>query len=156
MPVSVRAATRDDLDFLADSHRLAHDTIADARGGALDTQLHKLSEPLTESFGALLAADAVELLVGELDGTPVGYAVLQRKPLPDGTELGSIDGMWVHADARGVGVGAALMAEITVIATEWGCIGLDSRALPGDRVTKNFFESFGLKARAIHVHRALS
>ena len=35
-----------------------------------------------------------------------------------------------------------------------GCIGIDSRALPGDRETKNFFESFGLKARLLTVHRS--
>ena len=34
-----------------------------------------------------------------------------------------------------------------------GCFGVDSLALPGDRHTKNFFESFGLVARAIVVHR---
>ena len=37
-----------------------------------------------------------------------------------------------------------------------GCFGVDSLALPGDRHTKNFFESFGLVARAIIVHRSLS
>jgi hypothetical protein len=36
-----------------------------------------------------------------------------------------------------------------------GCFGVDSLALPGDRHTKNFFESFGLVARAIVVHRKL-
>lgn len=40
-------------------------------------------------------------------------------------------------------------------ATVAGAIGVDSLALPGDRGTKNFFESFGLKARAIVVHRAI-
>ena len=35
-----------------------------------------------------------------------------------------------------------------------GCFGVDSLALPGDRHTKNFFESFGLVARAIVVHRS--
>jgi hypothetical protein len=39
--------------------------------------------------------------------------------------------------------------------TERGCMGVDSLALPGDRHTKNFFESFGLVARAIVVHRPL-
>ena len=37
-----------------------------------------------------------------------------------------------------------------------GCFGVDSLALPGDRHSKNFFESFGLVARAIIVHRPLS
>lgn len=35
------------------------------------------------------------------------------------------------------------------------CIGVDALALPGHRDTKNFFESFGLVARAIVVHRSL-
>ena len=42
---------------------------------------------------------------------------------------------------------------------EWcrsrGCVGIDAVALPGDRHTKNFFETFGLTARAIVVHRNL-
>ena len=33
--------------------------------------------------------------------------------------------------------------------------GIDGFALPGDRETKNFFERFGLTARAILVHRSL-
>ena len=40
-------------------------------------------------------------------------------------------------------------------ATERGCFGIESMALPGNRETKNFFERFGLVARAIVVHRAL-
>ena len=33
---------------------------------------------------------------------------------------------------------------------------MDSLALPGDRATKNFFETHGLVARAITVHRRLT
>ena len=40
-------------------------------------------------------------------------------------------------------------------ATAAGAIGVDALALPGDRATKNFFETFGLKARAIVVHLSL-
>jgi hypothetical protein len=40
-------------------------------------------------------------------------------------------------------------------ASDAGAIGIDALALPGDRATKNFFETFGLKARAIVVHRSL-
>ena len=36
-----------------------------------------------------------------------------------------------------------------------GCDGIDAVALPGDRATKNFFESHGLVARAIIAHRSL-
>ena len=38
-------------------------------------------------------------------------------------------------------------------AHERGCVGIDALRLPGNRDTKNFFERFGLTARAIVVHR---
>ena len=52
-------------------------------------------------------------------------------------------------------MGEAMLDLCLEWATSGGCIGLDSLALPGDRQTKNFFESFGLVARAIIVHRRL-
>jgi hypothetical protein len=45
------------------------------------------------------------------------------------------------------------------LVTEWAAsndaTGLDAIALPGMRDTKNFFERFGLTARAITVHKKL-
>jgi hypothetical protein len=48
-----------------------------------------------------------------------------------------------------------LLDAVIAWATGRKCIGIDSLALPGNRETKNFFESFGLVARAIVVHRPL-
>ena len=48
------------------------------------------------------------------------------------------------------------MEEVLAWASAAGADGVDSIALPGDRVTKNFFERFGLTARALQVHRRLS
>jgi hypothetical protein len=39
--------------------------------------------------------------------------------------------------------------------TERGCTGIDAHALPGNRDTKNFFETFGFTARLLVVHRSL-
>ena len=47
------------------------------------------------------------------------------------------------------------MDAMVVWCRERGCIGIDGLALPGNRETKNFFETFGLVARAIVVHRPL-
>ena len=47
------------------------------------------------------------------------------------------------------------MDDLVAWCRDRGCVGVDSLALPGDRATKNFFESFGLVARAIVVHRPL-
>ena len=66
-----------------------------------------------------------------------------------------VSDLWVHPKARGIGLGSALMQDALEIASSSGCVGIDARALPGDRATKNFFESFGLVARTIEVHRAI-
>ena len=57
--------------------------------------------------------------------------------------------------ALALAVVGALAAPRVAHAQDAGAVGIDSLALPGDRETKNFFETFGLKARAIVVHRSL-
>ena len=47
------------------------------------------------------------------------------------------------------------MDAVLAWARERGCIGIDSLALPGNRDTKNFFETFGFTARLLVVHRKL-
>ena len=95
------------------------------------------------------------VLVGTLDGSVVGYALVRVEPLADGGELAVLDDIYVEADARGVGVGELLLDS----AIDWSrarrCAGIDSLALPGMRDTKNFFEAAGMVARAIVVHKRL-
>ena len=64
-----------------------------------------------------------------------------------------VDDLYVEPEARGVGVGEAMMDARPRLGGERGCVGVDALALPGNRATKNFFETFGLVARAIVVHR---
>ena len=65
--------------------------------------------------------------------------------------------IYVDPDAREVGVGEAMMDRGAGVVRGPGLSsGVDAVALPGDRATKNFFERFGLTARAIVVHRALT
>lgn len=154
--VSVRLATPTDLDFIVASHESAHAARHDARGGAVDTLLFSHTEAREAPWERYLdAPDSRALLVGEIDGHAVGFAAVELVDLGDEFSMASITSLWVHDRARGVGVGSALMTEIEAIAHRWGAGGLDSRALPGDRATKNFFESFGLVARSISVHRPL-
>ncbi len=156
LAITIRPASSDDLAFVVAAHQRAHNAQQDARGGRLDTLLHGHVDVGVSHWETYLGApDDRLLLIGELDGVAVGYSAIERTALGDGTVIASIASLWVHEDARGVGVGAALMAAIEAHASSWGADGLDSRALPGDRVSKNFFESFGLVARAIHVHRPL-
>ena len=94
-------------------------------------------------------------VVGTIDGVPVGYGASRLVDLADGTVLSEVSDLYVDPEARGVGVGEAMMDLLVAHATEAGAVGIDSLALPGDRETKNFFETFGLTARAIVVHRSL-
>ena len=95
-------------------------------------------------------------MVGTVDGAVVGYGVIRLVALHDGAVLGRVTDIYVTPEARGVGVGEAMMDELLDWARGRGCVGVDSLALPGDRDTKNFFETHGLVARAITVHRALA
>jgi GNAT superfamily N-acetyltransferase len=97
-----------------------------------------------------------EVLVGELDGVAVAYGVVRVEVLEDGGKLGVVDDVYVEPGARELGLGEMIMDRMLEWCRSRGCFGVDSLALPGDRSTKNFFESFGLVARAIVVHKPLS
>ena len=64
-----------------------------------------------------------------------------------------VDDIFTEEAARGVGVGEAMMDLLIAWCEEHRCTGIDAVALPGNRATKNFFERYGLTARAILVHR---
>ena len=66
-----------------------------------------------------------------------------------------IDDIFVEDEARGVGVGEAMMADLVAWCTEQGCVGIDAMALPGHRATKNFFEESGFTARKLVMHHVL-
>lgn len=152
--VDVRPAEPADVTALAEAHRLAQAAVVDARGGPLDTLLKGRGEPIEDTFSADLDDRHAFVRVGTADGAFVGYCVMTVEVLRTDETLAVVTDLWVHPDARGVGVGYALMRDAEDRARSLGCLGIDARALPGDRSTKNFFESFGLVARAIEVHRA--
>lgn len=150
-----RPATGDDAARLAQLARAAIEELSAERGGAVWQRHSARPEPVESGFEVDLAAEGTLVLVGTIGGSTVGYAVVDEQPLLDGAPLAVIRDLYVEPDARGVGVGAALMDAIVAWAGERHCVGLDALALPGSRATKNFFESFGLVARAIVVHRDL-
>lgn len=106
-------------------------------------------------FQRLLETGSVRAWVGDLDGATVGFAAARLVELADGTSLAEIDALYVLPEARGVGLGEALMDEVLAWAAGAGAAAVDAVALPGDRVTKNFFERYGMTARALQVHRRL-
>jgi ribosomal protein S18 acetylase RimI-like enzyme len=145
------------VEDLSDIERVAEEiaaTMVDQRGGALFLR-RESGGSAVERARVLLDDDQAVVLVGTYDDVIFGYAIGRVEELDDGGLLGRIDDLAVMAEAREAGIGEALMNQLVDVFTARNCFGVDSRALPGDRQTKNFFESFGLKARLLVVHRSL-
>jgi len=152
---SARSAGMADLDAVVALAAAAADEKHGQKGGGVWWRRERRQGELREAFAVLLAARDHEVAVGTLDDAVVGYGVVRQEALTDGGRLGVIDDLFVEPGARSVGLGEALMNHLLDWCRAEGCFGVDSLALPGDRSTKNFFESFGLVARAIVVHRPL-
>jgi GNAT superfamily N-acetyltransferase len=151
----VRPAVADDLPRLRDLAAGVIGELAGQKGGIVWQRHAARREPLEDGLRDDLDDTDTQVLVGTIDGAVVGYSVTTIERLSDEGILAVIRDLFVEPEARGVGVGAALMEAVLSWAGEHHCIGVDALALPGGRATKNFFESFGLVARAIVVHRDL-
>jgi len=151
---SSRAATSDDLGRIAD---LAAQLVREAsaiKGGTLWGIREARAEPYEQSYGSLLDREDTCILVGSIDDVVVGFGVAEIQTLRTGQALGVISDLYVEPEARAIGVGEELLVELLEFCRSFGCIGVDASALPGDRMTKNFFEGHGFTARALVMHRA--
>ncbi len=151
-----RRAVDSDMPAVAGLAAAAVAELAPRRGGYVWSRLEARSGSLDQSLDRDHRADDALVVVGTIDGAVVGYGAVRLVALHDGAVLGRVTDIYVLPEARGVGVGEAMMEELLDWAGRRGCIGVDSLALPGDRETKNFFETHGLVARAITVHRSLA
>lgn len=151
-----RLATSADLPRVAELAAQAVSELQAGRGGAVWARTQGRRAPYEPALEQELAATDHRVLVGTLDDSVVGYGVAEVQTLADGGRLGVVTDLYVEPLAREVGLGELVMEELVAWCRDQGCFGVDSLALPGDRHTKNFFESFGLVARAIVVHRSLT
>ena len=151
-----RLARAADLEVLTALADLAIAELRPLRGGDLWSRTLGRRPPYAPALTAALDAPDRLVLCGTIDESTVGYGVVRVDDLADGTRLAVIEDLYTVPEARHVGVGEAMMDEIVRWAGRQGACGIDAVALPGMRDTKNFFESFGLVARAIVVHRPLT
>lgn len=152
---SVSPASSTDVDDLVRLMGRQRAAVADQRGGELWRRRDSSPPPFEQVVSRAMADPDRRVFAGRFDGVVVGYGVIRLERLRDGELLAVVEELYVDPDARGVGVGEAIMDACLVAARAAGCIGIDAVALPGDRASKNFFERFGLVARAIVVHRTL-
>lgn len=150
---ATRPAGPDDAEVVVALARQAREDARIKRGGPLLVDEGLRQEPLETTL--LTSSPDERVVVGTVDDVPVGYGVIRITLLPSGERLGIVEELFVDPEARGVSVGESIMDDLVSFCRDRGCVGIDALALPGDRATKNFFETFGLVARAIVVHRAL-
>ena len=150
-----RPATDDDLPRLAELADAAIAELRQGRGGEVWARHAARQAPFEPTLREQIGDPDQHVLVGTVDGLVMGYGVATTEVLADGGRLGVVTDLYTDAGARELGIGEAMMEALVAWCQEQGCFGVDSLALPGDRHTKNFFESFGLVARAIVVHRSL-
>ena len=150
---SARLALAADVPQIEAINSRRRDEVRSERGGTLFLRREAGPEPIGPAITTAIAEGAI-VVVGCYDDVVFGYGLALVEELLDGTKLARLTDFVVDAEARKSGIGEAMMNLIIGEATAAGCIGIDSVALPGDRHTKNFFESFGLKARMLTVHRS--
>lgn len=154
-----RLAGPDDAERCAELCKDALDALQEKRGGALFARRESglLAKALLRPGGLVrvLSDPRRRVLVGTVDEAVVGLAVGKVDPVGEAS-VGVIEALYVSPEARGGGVGHALLHAIVEWFTASGCRSVDASALPGDRATKNFFEGTGFKARLLTMHRSLS
>ncbi|HEX3793746.1 MAG TPA: GNAT family N-acetyltransferase [Acidimicrobiales bacterium] len=96
------------------------------------------------------ADDPRTLHVGLIDDVVVGLAAALTLIRPGSSRpSGLIECCYVEDEARGVGVGTALMSAMVAWCSVQECTDIDALALPGDRSTKQRLEATGFTARLL-------
>ena len=152
--VAARLARFDDIATICDLCRRAEGELSSERGGAMLLRLSSRHAPLEASLRNDVEDADTLVVCGTIDEVVVGFAVC-RSRTDDRGRVVTVEEIYTDPDARRIGVGEAMLGAVTQWARAVGADTLDSVALPGMRDTKNFFETFGLTARALTVSRSL-
>lgn len=107
---------------------------------------------LAHQLGALATAPGGTVLVGLMDGAPVGLLlgrVVGPNPFTDETSL-AVESLYVAPDHRRRGVGHALMTGAAGLATEVGAEHVYAAPIPGARGMQRFFVQLGFAPAAAH------
>lgn len=138
MSLSIRPAERADLAIiaqfirdLAEYERLAHEVHFEE--AVLGDRL----------FGARPYA---EVLIGEIDGTPQGFALFFHNfSTFEGRPGIYLEDLFVRPEARGSGLGKALLQRLAALAVERDCARLEWSVLDWNEPAINFYKSLGAK-----------
>lgn len=139
MTLSIRPATRTDTPLiaqfirdLAEYERLAHEVRFDE--ALLGDRL----------FGPRPYA---EVLIGEIDGAPQGFALFFHNfSTFEGKPGIYLEDLFVRPEARGSGLGKALLKRLAALAVERDCARLEWSVLDWNEPSIQFYKALGAKA----------
>jgi GNAT superfamily N-acetyltransferase len=139
MTVSIRPAVVDDLDLVIGFIRALaeYERLADAV--VLDRTL----------IGCHLFGDKpmAEVLIGEIDGAPRGFALFFHNfSTFEGKPGIYLEDLFVDPEARGAGLGKALLARLAQLAMARGCARLEWSVLDWNEPSIEFYKSLGAQA----------
>lgn len=149
----VRRAEPGDAAALEELEQLARTGLRDVRGGR--RWLDKHAE-VGARWAEAVKQQTVFVAVISDEGVPdvvVGYLVADL--VDDPMSVARIDNVFVHADARELGFGDALVAAAMAWGRAAGATLIEAETLPGDRDLKNLYERAGVTARLIVVSKPL-
>ncbi len=138
MTRAIRSATQSDLPLiaalireLAEYERLADEVRFDEV---------QLGEHL---FGARPMA---EVMIGEVDGAAQGFALFFHNfSTFEGKPGIYLEDLFVRPEARGAGLGKALLAQLSALAVERGCARLEWAVLDWNEPAIGFYRSLGAR-----------
>ena len=140
MTIGIRPAVAQDNDLiyrficdLADYEKLRHEVRADP--AVLKRYL----------FGE---RPMVEALIGEVDGVPRGFALFFHNfSTFEGRPGIYLEDLFVEPEARGVGLGKALLVRLAQLAVERDCARLEWAVLDWNEPSIRFYRSIGAKPK---------
>lgn len=134
--IRIRQAGPEDFDLVADFIRKLADYEKLAHEVRFDTQ-----ELRGHLFGDRPAA---EVLIGEVDGEPSGFALFfQTFSTFEGKPGIWLEDLFVEPSARGAGLGRALLARLAALVVERGGARLEWAVLDWNELGKGFYRSIG-------------
>ena len=138
MTIRLRVATRDDIDLIAHFIR----ALADYEKLLDEVRLDEgvLAEKL---FGPRPYA---EVLIGEINGQPEGFALFFHNfSTFEGRPGIYLEDLFVTPEARGSGLGTALLAELARLAVERDCARLEWSVLDWNQPSIGFYKALGAR-----------
>jgi GNAT superfamily N-acetyltransferase len=138
LSLSIRSATPADISLigqfirdLAEYERLAHEVRFDEA-----VMAQKLFGP----------RPFAEVLIGEIDGTPQGFALFFHNfSTFEGRPGIYLEDLFVRPDARGLGLGKALLSKLAALAVERDCARLEWSVLDWNTPAIDFYKALGAR-----------